>query len=79
MDVITHQAPGPDQETIPAGSFAQEIEVDGMVGIAVEDGHPAIASLRHMVRQAGDYCASDSGHRFTNGTAINRISKIAFE
>jgi hypothetical protein len=62
MDMIAHQAPGPDQKAIPVGSFAQEIEVDGTVGIAVEDGHPAIASLRHMVRQASDYCTSDSGH-----------------
>jgi hypothetical protein len=30
------------------GSFALEIEVDSTVGIAVEDGHPANASLRHM-------------------------------
>jgi hypothetical protein len=43
------------------GSFAQEIEVDGTVGIAVEDGRPAIAPLRYVVRHAGDYCTSDSG------------------
>jgi hypothetical protein len=50
MGVIGHQAPGPDQEPILIGSFAQEVELDGTVGIAVEDGHPAIASLRHIVR-----------------------------
>jgi hypothetical protein len=37
--VIAYQAPGPDQEAILVGSFTQEIEVDGTVGIAVEDGH----------------------------------------
>jgi argininosuccinate synthase len=37
-------------------------EVNGTVGIAVEDGYPAITSLPHMVRHAGDYCTSDSGH-----------------
>jgi hypothetical protein len=62
MDVIAHQAPGPDQESLLIGSFAEEIEVDGTVGIAVEDGHPAIASLHHMVRHAGDYYTRDSGH-----------------
>jgi hypothetical protein len=62
MDVIAHPAPDPDQEALLLGSFAQEIEVDGTVGIAVEDGHPAIAPLRYKVRHAGDYCTSDSGH-----------------
>jgi hypothetical protein len=61
MDMIAHQAPGPDQEALLIGSFAQEIEVDGTVGIAVEDGRPAIAPLRYVVRHAGDYCTSDSG------------------
>jgi hypothetical protein len=55
---IRHQA----QEPLLTGWFAQEIEVDGTAGIAMENGDPAIASLPHMVRQAGDYCTSDSGH-----------------
>jgi hypothetical protein len=37
MDVIVHQAPGPDQEPVLACSFAQKIEIDGAVGISVED------------------------------------------
>ena len=50
MDVIAHEAPGPNLQSMLTRVFAQELQVDVMVLRVVEDGLPAIAACAKVVR-----------------------------
>jgi hypothetical protein len=60
MDVIAHEAPGPNLQSMLTRVFAQEFQVDVMVLGVVEDGLSAIAALRDVVSHALRDDPSDS-------------------
>ena len=53
MNMIGHQAIGPDSDAMLAALLAQEIAVEFIVGVGEEHGFAPISALRHMVWQAG--------------------------
>lgn len=62
MDVVWHQAVGPDfNRTFPA-PFGQKGNVRPVIIITEEGLHPSVAPLGNMVRDAGGYDTCDSGH-----------------
>jgi hypothetical protein len=62
INVIGHQATGPDSDAMPAASPAQEIAVELMVGVGEEHGFAPISTLRHMAPQARNDETGDAGH-----------------
>lgn len=62
MDVVGHQAIGPDLGTRPMGGPGQEIAIEEVVAVLEEGLLAAIAALRHMVRIAGQHEAGETSH-----------------
>jgi hypothetical protein len=53
MDVVGHQAPGPDRDPRGLGVLGQERPVEPIVVLAEERRLPAVAPVGDMMRQAG--------------------------
>jgi len=62
MNVIGHQAIGPDSDAMLTALLAREIAVEFIVGVGEEHGFAPISALRYMVRQAGNDETGDAGH-----------------
>ena len=62
MDVVGHQAPGQASHAALAASRRHEIEVRRIVGFLEEHRQPAIATLRHVMRYAGDHDTGETGY-----------------
>src|SRR3546814_13440759 len=61
VDMIGHQAIGPDLATRPLRRIGQQTEIEFIIPI-LEEGAPApVAPLRHMVRDAGQDNARKTG------------------
>jgi hypothetical protein len=64
VDVVGHQAIGPDLNPCPARGIGQQIEVQFVVAILEEGLLAAVAALRHMMRDAGQYDAGKARHEW---------------
>jgi len=62
MDMVRHQAPRPDVDPCGATGRCEEVAIQRVVVIAEERARPAVATLRHVVRQAGDNDTGKAGH-----------------
>ena len=62
MNMVGHQAIGPDSDALLAALLAQEIAVEFIVGVGEEHGFAPISALRHVVWQAGNDETGDAGH-----------------
>src|SRR5712691_11449449 len=62
VDVLGHQAIGPDRDAVLAALARHEIAIELVVAVAKEHPLAPVAALRHMMGQAGDDEAGDAGH-----------------
>ena len=62
VDVIGHQAIGPNSEAELAAVLAEHVQVDGAVLIGEKGGLPAIPPGGDVVRKAGHDDAGETGH-----------------
>ena len=62
MHVVGHQAPRPHLDVGLAAVLRQEIAVERVVLVGEEGARAAVATLRDMVRDAGDDDAGEAGH-----------------
>lgn len=74
VDVIRHEAVGPQRQSGALGVALQEILVQGIVLRATEDLLAAIAALSDVVRKAFGDESGDSGHRRVSGRAERFVS-----
>ena len=76
MDVIGHEAPGPDLDVGGAAGAAQEIAIERIVIGPEERLLPAVAALGDMVRDTGNDDPGETGHARTSaarGTHVNKM------
>ena len=62
MDVVGHQAIGPDLDAEATAGFGEPIAIERIVAVLEKDALAPVAALGHMMRQAGDDDAGDAGH-----------------
>jgi hypothetical protein len=62
MDMVGHQAPCPDLHSGRATRRCEQIAIDRIIVIVEECSRPAVATLRHVVRQARNDDTSKTGH-----------------
>ena len=62
VDVIGHQAIGPDLNAAPADLFGEQVTINLLVAVLEEDRLAPIAPLGHMVRQSGNDHAGEASH-----------------
>ncbi len=62
VNVVGHQAVGPDLDPCPSCRIRQQVEVQFVVAILEEGLLAAVAALRHVVRDAGEHDAWEAGH-----------------
>src|SRR5437899_9718120 len=62
MDVIRQQAPRPDLHVGGAAGCCEQVAIKRIVLIAEERSRPSVATLRHVVRKAGNNDAGEAGH-----------------
>lgn len=75
MDVVGHEAPGPDADTGVAHMLRQKGEVGAIIVVAEEDGLPSVTALRDMMRHGRDDDASEAGH-LASVTARRRLVNL---
>jgi hypothetical protein len=75
MDMVWHQAPGPDRSAALPAEAPQEGEVEGVVVFAEEDALAAIAALGDVVGQSRQDLAGGSRHsgRLTGKRKLSQI------
>jgi hypothetical protein len=54
MNVIGHQAVGPELQPVPFACASQTPEIVVTISLREKDLAPAVAAMGHMMRQAGD-------------------------
>jgi hypothetical protein len=57
VDVVGHQAEGPDIDRTAGAPFGHQVEVADVVVNLEERLLPAISSLREVMGNSGDHCA----------------------
>jgi hypothetical protein len=62
MDVVVHEAVGPEGKTRLVGPFREQAEAEGLVVVREKDRLAAVPTLGDVVRDAGDDDARGSGH-----------------
>jgi hypothetical protein len=62
MDVVRHQAIGPDGDALLAALARQQVAIEIIVIFAEEHALAPITPLRHMVGKAGDDKSGDAGY-----------------
>src|SRR4051794_19828261 len=62
MNVIGHQAPGPDRDIGSLAAFRQEVAVERVVVVAEEHAGTTIAALGDEVRQSWNNNAGKTSH-----------------
>src|SRR3954469_23404072 len=88
MDVVRHQAVCPDVDATAAAPLRHQLDIERVVPWREECLLPAVASLRDVMRQIGDDCASNAshpvsiprlnrGHDTTNYVSCPRFSDLA--
>ena len=58
MDMVGHQAVGPNINAVANGILVEPVEISSVVGIGLEDRPIVISTLNDMVRESGN---GDSG------------------
>ena len=80
MDVVGHQAIGPDGDALLAALARQEVAIEFVVLVGEKHPLAPIAALRHMMRKAGDNEAGDAGHAGARGSeTAARIDRLGVE
>jgi hypothetical protein len=62
MRMVRHRRPGPDLDLGRATGRREQIAIKRVIGIVEEAPRPAVAALRHVVRQAGYDEAREADH-----------------
>jgi len=62
VDVVRHQAPGPDLDPALVAPFGHQGELCSVVVVAEEGLLPTVTPLGDVMGDAGGYDAGDSGH-----------------
>ena len=62
VDMVRHQAIGPDRDPPLAASRCQKIAIELVIGGVAEQAFATHAALRHEMRQAGNDDAGDASH-----------------
>ena len=62
MDMVRHQAIGPNLNTPLPRLLCQQILVDFVIAFLKEDGFAAVPTLRHMMGQYRHHDARETGH-----------------
>ena len=62
MDVVAHQAIGPDGESELGRAFAEHVKVAAVVRVLIEDRLAVIGELEHMMGISGGDGAGDAAH-----------------
>ena len=62
MDVVRHQAPRPDLHVGGAAGRREQVTIKRVVVVAEERSRTSVATLRHVVRQAGNDDTGEAGH-----------------
>jgi len=65
VNVVRHQAPGPDCGAGLAAPVAKQGEIAGVIGVREEGRLPAAAALRHVMRDVREYEADGARHAGT--------------
>jgi DNA-binding transcriptional LysR family regulator len=78
MDVIGHEAIGEDRHGVRVVLGLQPFKINAAVLVGEEDGLPAIAALRDMMREAGKDGAGESGHRAEEDRPLRVTATNAF-
>ena len=65
MDVIGHQAVGPDLRTRPASRVREQVAVERVVTVLEKRLLAAVAALGHVIRIAGQHEARKTSHAAT--------------
>jgi hypothetical protein len=72
MDVVRHQAIGPDGDALLAALARQEVAIEFVVLVGEKHPLAPIAALRHMMGKARDNKAGDAGHGTLGGRRPRR-------
>ena len=62
MDVVWHQAIGPDRDSCLQGLLGKQVEIDFVVAIFKEDGLAAVAALGDMVGKPWNHDTRQTCH-----------------
>ena len=62
VDMVPHQAVGPDIDRVAGGAFVQPSKVAPEIGILFEDGLSVVPPLGDLVRVTDDGGAGETGH-----------------
>ena len=62
VDVIGHEAPGPDLDARPLRLFGQQVAIDLLIPVLEEDRLTPIAPLGHVVRKTRNDDAGEASH-----------------
>ena len=62
VDMVRHQAPSPDAQSVFSGPSAKQSEVEPVMGVFIEDPVPGVAALCDVMGHAGDDDSGDSCH-----------------
>jgi len=74
MDVVGHQAIGPDFAAGTARSVGQEVAIQRIIGVFEERLLTAVAALGHVIGRAGDDDAREPGHASLQIRASARLA-----
>lgn len=62
VNVVGHQAIGPDLGACPLGRLGQQVQIERIIALFEESLLPAVAALRHMMRQSGNDETGEASH-----------------
>ncbi len=62
MHRVRHPAPCPNLDAGGPAMLAEQVAIEGVVGVGEERARAAIAALGDVMRQAGDDDAGEAGH-----------------
>jgi hypothetical protein len=73
VDVVGHQAIGPDLRLGPSRRAGDQVKISQLVIVAKEHRLPPVATLGHVVRQARNDHSSKARHPKTPGASTNSL------
>jgi hypothetical protein len=79
VDVIAHQAVGPDAQVVAFRVAAEQVEIELAIQVSCENVLAGVAALGHLMRQAGDDNPRDSRHSKEVPRRGGNLRKSVFE
>ena len=76
VNMVGHQAIGPDRDAGLATAFGQQGLVGGIVVVGEKGGLPAVAPLRHVMGHALDHHSRQPRHDGRLGAGVHDVNKI---